>query len=251
VRRYLVVGNQTLASDRLAEKVQDVLAAGPAEICLVVPATPTHHHLTWTEGAAHEVAERNLEGAIAAFSELGAEVRGEVGDANPIEAVRAALVGQLFDEIIVSTLPLGLSRWVKQDLPHRVSREFRLPVSHVVGESVPTVPPAPPRAGPSAGNLRTSKERGKTMSGGDQEAPKFSVMIEEKVHAWNKKTISVPEIRSLGGLPGDCPVLEMEMAGGEDYGPITERVLKEDEVHELVPLEWGKPHAKHITFKRG
>ena len=43
----------------------------------------------------------------------------------------------------------------------------------------------------------------------------------------------------------------MEMAGGEDYGPITERVLKEDEVQEFVPLEPGKAHAKHITFKRG
>ena len=93
--------------------------------------------------------------------------------------------------------------------------------------------------------------KGEAMSGGDQEAPKFSVMIEGKVRAWGKRTISVPEIRSLGGLPDDCPVLEMEMAGGEDYGPITERVLKEDEVHELVPLEWGKPHAKHTTFKGG
>ncbi len=89
------------------------------------------------------------------------------------------------------------------------------------------------------------------MSGGDQEAPKFSVMIEGKVHPWDRKTISVPEIRSLGGLPNDRPVLEMEMAGGEDYGPITERELKEDEVHELVPLEPGKAHAKHMTFMGG
>jgi len=93
--------------------------------------------------------------------------------------------------------------------------------------------------------------KGEAMSGGDQEAPKFSVMIEGKVRAWGKRTISVPEIRSLGGLPDDRPVLEMEMAGGEDYGPITERVLKEDEVHELVPLEPGKPHAKHVTFMGG
>ena len=76
-------------------------------------------------------------------------------------------------------------------------------------------------------------------------------MIEGKVRAWGKRTISVPEIRSLGGLPDDRPVLEMEMAGGEDYGPITERALKEDEVHELVPLEPGKPHAKHVTFMGG
>jgi len=89
------------------------------------------------------------------------------------------------------------------------------------------------------------------MSVGDQEAQKFSVMIEGKVHAWYKRTISVPEIRALGGLPNDRPVLEMEMAGGEDYGPITERELKEDEVHELVPLEPGKAHAKHTTFMGG
>jgi hypothetical protein len=147
VRRYLIVGNQTLASDRLAEKVQDVLAAGPAEIQIVVPATPTHEHLTWTEGAAHEIAERNLEAAIALFSELGAEVNGEVGDARPMEAIRSALHGEPFDEIIVSTLPLGLSRWVKQDLPHRVRREFGLPVSHVVGEPGPPTSATPPPAG--------------------------------------------------------------------------------------------------------
>jgi hypothetical protein len=57
VRHYLIAGNQTLAINRLAEKVQDVLAAGPAEIHIVVPATPTHEHFTWTERAAHEIAE--------------------------------------------------------------------------------------------------------------------------------------------------------------------------------------------------
>ena len=137
MRRYLIVGNQTLASNPLAEKVKDVLAAGPAAFRLVVPATPTHQHLMWTEGAAHEVAERNLEAAIALFGDLGAEINGEVGDANPIQAIHDALRGGSFDEIILSTLPLGLSRWVKQDLPHRVRREFGLPVSHVVGESAP------------------------------------------------------------------------------------------------------------------
>jgi hypothetical protein len=149
VRRYLIVGNQTLASDRLAEKVQDVLAAGaagPTEIHVVVPATPIHEHLTWTEGAAHVVAERNLEAAIALFRELGAEVNGTIGDANPMEAIRAALRGQPFDEIILSTLPLGLSRWVKQDLPHRVRREFGLPVTHVVGQSGPPAVSTPPYA---------------------------------------------------------------------------------------------------------
>ena len=134
MRRYLVVGNQTLASERLAEKVHDVMAAGPAHFHLLVPATPPQDHLTWTEGAARDIAERRLEAAIERFTALGADVDGEVGDASPMEAIRSVFMEQSFDEIILSTLPLGVSRWVKQDLPHRVRREYDLPISHVVEE---------------------------------------------------------------------------------------------------------------------
>ena len=134
MRRYLVVGNQTLASERLAEKIHDVLAAGPAHFHVVVPATPPQDHLTWTEGAARDIAEQRLTAALERFAALGADVDGEVGDATPMEAIRSVLMEQSFDEIILSTLPLGLSRWVKQDLPHRVRREYDLPISHVVEE---------------------------------------------------------------------------------------------------------------------
>jgi hypothetical protein len=88
-----------------------------------------------------------------------------------------------------------------------------------------------------------------TTSVGVQEAPRFAVMIEGRVYAWERKTISVSEIRSLGDLPEDRAVVEMEMAGGEDYGPVWERPLKEDEVHELVPLEPGV--VTNIEFRRG
>ena len=73
-------------------------------------------------------------------------------------------------------------------------------------------------------------------------------MIEGRVHAWGRKTISVSEIRSLGGLPDDRLVIEMEMAGGEDYGPVWERPLREDEVRELVALEPGV--LTNIEFRR-
>ncbi len=39
-----------------------------------------------------------------------------------------------FDEIIVSTLPPGLSRWLRQDLPHRIRRTFELPMYLVVAK---------------------------------------------------------------------------------------------------------------------
>jgi hypothetical protein len=192
VRRYLIVGNQTLASDRLAEKVQDVLAAGPTEIHVVVPATPTHEHLTWTEGAAHEVAERNLEAAIARFSELGAEVNGEIGDAHPMEAIRAALHGHPFDEIILSTLPLGLSRWVKQDLPHRVRREFGLPVSHIVGEP-PPASSTPPHADMPGIPVREAVVR-LDVEGGDPDAPEVQRLVREVAA---RTFASMPDLEDL------------------------------------------------------
>jgi hypothetical protein len=79
----------------------------------------------------------------------------------------------------------------------------------------------------------------------------FAVVIEGRVYAWDRKTISVPEIRSLGGLPDDRPVDWAELAGGEDYGPVSERPLREDEVYELVPLEPGTGVEKNIEFRRG
>jgi pentapeptide repeat protein len=89
------------------------------------------------------------------------------------------------------------------------------------------------------------------VSGTDTLGPTFTVMVEGTVYAWETNTISVAEIRSLGGLPGDRPVVQMELAGGEDYGPVAERPLKEDESHELVQLKPGRGVVKHVEFKRG
>jgi hypothetical protein len=89
------------------------------------------------------------------------------------------------------------------------------------------------------------------MSGTEELGPTFTVMIEGTVHAWDTNTISVPQIRSLGGIPPDRPLLLVELAGGEDYGPVSERPLKEDEIHELVQMKPGRGVVKHIEFRRG
>jgi hypothetical protein len=137
VRHYLVVANQTLGAEQLAAKVREYMQAGPCHFHVLVPATHPKDHATWTEGQAHAIAEKRLEAALASFRALGAEVDGEVGDANPIEAIRDTLLVRKFDEIILSTLPSGPSRWLKQDLPHRVERGFALQVTHVTGTPAP------------------------------------------------------------------------------------------------------------------
>lgn len=71
-----------------------------------------------------------LHTALTRFKELDAETSGEVGDPDPLQAIADTLRERPFDEIILSTLPPGASRWLRQDLPHRVERSFSIPVTH-------------------------------------------------------------------------------------------------------------------------
>jgi hypothetical protein len=138
MRRYLVVANQTLGGQHLEEKVKSCIAQDESHFHLVVPATKPADHFVWTEGEAHEIARERLERAMEWMRSIGADVSGQVGDARPMLAIGDALVAEAFDEIILSTLPAGMSRWLRQDLPARVRREFGLPVSHLVGPAIRT-----------------------------------------------------------------------------------------------------------------
>ena len=133
--RYLVVANQTLGSQRLRDRMQAAIEEGPCRFHLVVPAS--HPSGAWSEGEARALAARRLERALVALRTLGAEVTGEVGDASPIRAVSDVLLEEQFDEIILSTLPPGPSRWLRQDVVHRVQRTFAMPCTHVVAEAEP------------------------------------------------------------------------------------------------------------------
>ena len=57
---------------------------------------------------------------------------GEVGDASPFLAISDAMRHDDYDEVMLSTLPLSASRWLKMDLPNRVRRRHGVPVTHVV-----------------------------------------------------------------------------------------------------------------------
>jgi len=133
MRRYLVVANRTLGGNHLTAKVRECLAAGPSEFHVLVPASHNSHDFTWTEGTDRAAAEARLAEAMARFRTLGAVVTGEVGDTNPMEAIGDVMRRESFDEIILSTLPPGVSRWLGQDLPTRVRKQHRLPVQHIVG----------------------------------------------------------------------------------------------------------------------
>lgn len=73
----------------------------------------------------------------------------------------------------------------------------------------------------------------------------YQVLVEGQAYDWHKSTISVPEIRELGGLPADRPVIRVDL---QDHAM---RVLAEDDVHEPVPLQPGKGVSKRVNFQRG
>jgi hypothetical protein len=136
MRRYLIVANRTLAGSQLIGKVKELHERRECTFYLVVPATPPHGH-TWSEGEARAIARRNLEAALKRLADIGIAADGEVGDERPTDAIQDVLAKRPIDEVILSTLPPGLSRWLKRDLPRRIEAVFGLPVIHVMG------PPAP------------------------------------------------------------------------------------------------------------
>jgi len=138
MRSYLVVGNQTLDSPTLAAAIAERTARGPATIHVVVPATPVKRGLTWNEEEARHVAQERLDSMLARLRGQDLEVSGEIGAPDPIEAVEDALRGREVDEILLSTLPSGISRWLGQDVPSRLKGSVMVPVV-VITEASETV----------------------------------------------------------------------------------------------------------------
>jgi hypothetical protein len=134
MHRILVVANETLEGAHLLEEVRRrIEAAGGPDACAVHLVVPAHHGVGgWSEGGAKAEAQFRLDDAMVAFKELGAEVTGEVGDPSPVLAVTDAMIALHHDEIVISTLHAGISRWLKQDAVSRLQRNYpSVPITHV------------------------------------------------------------------------------------------------------------------------
>jgi len=142
MRRYLVVAHQTLSSPELLEKMTARAGEEESTFHLLVPVYHGEPGLTWTEGHDRGVALGHLEEALIRLTAAGLTVSGEVGSDSPVESVVDVLLrdgADAFDEIIVSTLPKTVSRWLKIDAPSRIQRYTRLPVHHVIGHPAEVV----------------------------------------------------------------------------------------------------------------
>ena len=122
-RRVLLVGNKTLGHPGIAEALQpQVVPGGRLHVHVVAPIGPLDE-----DGAA-----ARLEAQLAALRAMGCTADGEVLGARPVAAVRQALRQGPYDEIILTTLPPGLSAWLRIDAGARIERLSRIPVTHVI-----------------------------------------------------------------------------------------------------------------------
>jgi hypothetical protein len=139
--KVLVVAHKTAATPALLAAVAERAARGPARFHLLVP-NPAHHAEMSAAERRHHVTEGEhvLALALPLYEEAGAgsPIDGSVSTRHdPMDAIEETLHDADFDEIIVSTLPRHVSRWLHLDLPHRLAH-FGLPVTAVIaGEGVP------------------------------------------------------------------------------------------------------------------
>jgi hypothetical protein len=130
--RVLVVAHKTAATPALIEAVRERAARGPAKFTLLVP-NPAHglHAVVDPEDVEQSEGEQVLELAIPLLEEAaGGPVEGMVGDPSPMNAIQDAINIHGFDEVIISTLPARVSKWLKLDLPSKVTG-LGLPVTTV------------------------------------------------------------------------------------------------------------------------
>ena len=133
--RVLLVANKTAATPALIEAVRKRAGEGQAKFTLLVPsAAHGLHKVVDPEDAASSEAEDILALALPLLAEAaGRPVEGLAGVASPIEAIHDAVNIQGFDEIIISTLPTRVSKWLKLDLPHKAAG-LGLPVTTVTAQ---------------------------------------------------------------------------------------------------------------------
>jgi adenosine/AMP kinase len=230
--RILVVAHRTAATPKLLEQVRARAREGACSFVLLVPRP------YWDPDT--EEAARVIELAVPLLEEAAAGgVEAIVGDTDPFIAVKTALEGSRFDEVIISTLPTRVSHWLGLDLPARVER-LGVPVTVVTAAQVPAT---------AAGGLTVQSE-------GKIELYAVAVEKPDELNVILGQAHFIKTVEDLHeALVGAAPQLRFGVAFCESSGPrLVRRSGNDPELVELAArnaLAIGAGHSFVVFLRNG
>jgi hypothetical protein len=132
-KRILVIANETVGGETLRSCIRKKTEGFREEVLVVTPAlnSPLRHWASDEDGA-RAAAQVRLARSLSRLEALGIQARGEVGDAEPLQAIEDALRTFGADEIIISTHPEGRSHWLEKGVVTGARERFAVPITHVV-----------------------------------------------------------------------------------------------------------------------
>lgn len=138
MRRYIVVAHKTLGGANLLEHIRQLREDDP--YCRFHVVVPTHRPAAESvaEESVHAQAREALDEVLDRLAAMRIGATGEVGEDDPVDAVGHVIEREgsdAFAGIVVSTLPLGISRWWHADVVSRLEGDHPdIAITHLVAD---------------------------------------------------------------------------------------------------------------------
>jgi hypothetical protein len=132
-RRILVIANETVGGETLREEIRRRAEDYEERVRVICPTLLSRvRFIASDEDEARAKAQERLEHSLSRLREVGVNCEGEVGEADPLQAIEDALRTFGADEIIISTHPEGRSLWLERGIVQGARARFDVPITHVV-----------------------------------------------------------------------------------------------------------------------
>ncbi|MCU1406076.1 MAG: amino acid permease-associated region [Glaciihabitans sp.] len=136
--RVLVLANETVSAEELLNELRRIDRSGKASYFVCVPANPVdtgqaeHKGAVYLWEATTAAAQERLDHTLATLRAENLDADGALGDYRPLRALAAAVANFTPDQIVISTLPVESSVWLRNDVVDRARALYKVPVTHVV-----------------------------------------------------------------------------------------------------------------------
>ena len=127
----LVIANVTAGRGKLRARMKEIAGESDRDVIFIV-VVPLEAH---RDGRAAAVARARLGNTLDRMRREGLLVAGMIGDPDPYTATMNALQFYRVSRIVISTLPVTKSGWLRSDLIERVRKASNLEVEHIVAEA--------------------------------------------------------------------------------------------------------------------